>query len=99
MDNIIDIRERHPYWTAAVACHRCGHSWQAVAPVGTEKLECPECNEMAGSRFSDRELSLIRALEKIATGNAPVETPIANLEITQAVAFNALKAIGWIMTR
>lgn len=29
-------------------CHSCGHTWEAVAPVGSVELQCPECNRMWG---------------------------------------------------
>lgn len=30
-------------------CIGCRYSWQAVAPVGTHSLECPECGLMKGA--------------------------------------------------
>lgn len=50
MTNIIDLRravkEQHGHGEAF--CLQCRHEWQAVAPVGTTQLECPECHTMKG---------------------------------------------------
>ncbi len=29
-------------------CTACGHTWQALAPLGTVALECPACHTMKG---------------------------------------------------
>jgi len=34
---------RQPHWTGTAYCVGCKHEWQAVAPVGSENLECPSC--------------------------------------------------------
>lgn len=34
--------------TGPARCLNCGHIWQAVAPVGTQDLECPSCITMRG---------------------------------------------------
>jgi hypothetical protein len=37
-------------WRSGIAaCDVCGHEWAAVAPVGVEALECPNCGAMAGA--------------------------------------------------
>lgn len=37
-----------PHGTGEAFCLQCDHVWQAVAPVGTTQLECPECHTMKG---------------------------------------------------
>lgn len=29
-------------------CIECRHEWEAVAPVGTYELQCPQCSSMKG---------------------------------------------------
>lgn len=73
MNNVIDITAKLPHWTDSVTCLACGHGWQAVAPEGTNVVECPRCMSIAGVRFSPRELlgdvqalmGVLRTLEKL----------------------------------
>lgn len=95
MGEVIDINANTPHWQGPVTCSACGHAWRAVAPVGTHVLECPKCQKMAGVEYGSRELALIRALEKIATGRAPNESSATNLEIVRSIATDALDAAGW----
>lgn len=44
--------ERQPHLTGRAQCVGCRHEWQAVAPVGTEALECPSCGLDKG-RFAE----------------------------------------------
>lgn len=37
-----------PHLQGRARCAGCRHEWQAVAPVGTTVLECPECSSMKG---------------------------------------------------
>lgn len=51
MTNIIQFKppavvERHG--SGEAFCIQCGHTWHAVAPVGTVDLECPSCRTMKG---------------------------------------------------
>lgn len=34
--------------TGAARCQQCAYEWQAVAPVGTHELECPQCRASKG---------------------------------------------------
>jgi len=43
MADVINIDEQRPHLTGEARCVACGHTWVAVAPVGTKELECPEC--------------------------------------------------------
>ena len=95
MADVIDINANRPHWQGPVTCSACGHGWRAVAPVGTHILECPWCAKMAGVEYSPRELGLIRALEKIATGHAPNESASVNLELARGIAAEALTGVGW----
>lgn len=97
-DNVIDINANKPHWTDRVTCCACGHWWQAVAPVGTDICECPKCHQMSGVRYSPRELGLIRALEKVATGRAPNENSRVNWDIARGIARQALENAGWPLT-
>jgi hypothetical protein len=40
--------EREEHLSGEAFCFQCGHTWTAVAPVGTVELECPECHTMKG---------------------------------------------------
>ena len=44
--------ENTPHITGPAKCLCCKHEWQAVAPVGTDFLECPECHTMKGVYYS-----------------------------------------------
>lgn len=37
-----------PHITGEAVCFCCKYVWIAVAPIGTEKLQCPNCNTMKG---------------------------------------------------
>ena len=39
---------REPHMSGPATCLECGHEWQAVAPVGTYQMECPECGLFKG---------------------------------------------------
>lgn len=47
---IIDLQSRKPVATleGSAHCRECGHSWQAVIPVGHVVLECPACRTFKG---------------------------------------------------
>lgn len=53
MAKIIDLQERKdaktPHLSGEARCIACGHTWAAVAPVGTVNLECPACHLMKGA--------------------------------------------------
>lgn len=40
--------ERQPHLSGRAQCVGCKHEWQAVAPIGTETLECPACGLRKG---------------------------------------------------
>lgn len=42
------VQERTPHMTGEARCAACGHTWQAVAPVGVHELECPACASQKG---------------------------------------------------
>lgn len=96
---VIDINANKPHWTGPVTCSACGCEWQAVAPEGTDLCECPSCGCMAGVRFSPRELTLIRALEKVKTGYALGENSRINWDIAKGVAGETLASVGWPVTQ
>lgn len=37
------VEEVEPTGEGPAFCFRCDHEWHAVAPVGTEHLQCPAC--------------------------------------------------------
>ena len=37
-------QEREPHLSGKALCLNCKNQWQAVAPVGTLDLECPNCS-------------------------------------------------------
>lgn len=94
MNDVIDLDARREHWAGTASCIDCRHEWTAVAPVQTDRLECPQCSGL-GVRYSRREVSLIRALEAISTGTAPNEGPATNLEVARQIGRDALIAAGW----
>lgn len=52
-DKIINLdevrRDKEPHLSGRAMCLNCGHDWQAVAPIGTTRLECPECGLHKGA--------------------------------------------------
>jgi len=52
MNSVVQFKPRPaPSMQGRAFCIQCGHSWEAVAPVGTVELECPGCKTMKG-RFT-----------------------------------------------
>lgn len=47
-DNIVSFaaarEERSPHFAGEAKCVGCGHEWAAVAPAGTQRLDCPSCD-------------------------------------------------------
>ena len=37
-----------PHGVGAAFCIGCDHEWEAISPVGTERLECPGCHAVKG---------------------------------------------------
>lgn len=50
MGNIVPIRPSagEPHVSGAARCSECRHEWVAVAPAGTDRLECPSCHAIKG---------------------------------------------------
>jgi hypothetical protein len=44
MAEIVSLAEHRPHLSGSAECCGCRHQWQAVAPIGVEKLECPACH-------------------------------------------------------
>lgn len=40
MNNVIDINKNTPHGTGQTICWSCQKVWQAVFPIGTDKLDC-----------------------------------------------------------
>lgn len=95
MADVVNLNERRPHWAGLCSCINCKHEWTGVAPTMATVLECPSCHTMDGVMFSAREVRLIRALEKIATGHAPRETSATNWEVAKGIASETLKNEGW----
>jgi len=38
-----------PHMSGRARCVGCGHGWEAVAPIGTTRLECPGCGTQRGA--------------------------------------------------
>lgn len=49
MGEVIPIKPEPPSMTGDAHCLSCGNKWTAVAPVGTQWLECPGCNGHKGA--------------------------------------------------
>ena len=45
MSKVSNIDDYRPHMTFPVMCEKCLKEWQAVFPVGTDSLECPQCHE------------------------------------------------------
>lgn len=47
MGDVVDFvaakEEREPHMSGKARCLACKHEWEAVAPLGTIWLDCPEC--------------------------------------------------------
>jgi len=48
MDNVVSLDDKRPHLGDDAICGSCKHEWNALAPVGTKELECPECSTMKG---------------------------------------------------
>jgi hypothetical protein len=92
---VTSLDERRPHYAGPCACLNCAREWTGVVPLAAKELECPSCGEMRGVMYSAREVRLIRALEKVATGYAPGANTRINWDIAKAVAKEALAAEGW----
>ena len=51
IDMQVEKEKRNPHLCGKARCLACRHEWQAVAPVGSTWLECPECKLLRG-RFT-----------------------------------------------
>lgn len=47
-DKVVSLADRRPHMSGAARCLDCKHEWQAVAPIGTLWLECPNCTLVRG---------------------------------------------------
>ena len=50
MGAVVDLasRKSDPHLAKKARCCVCRHEWVAVAPLGTDWLECPDCHLMKG---------------------------------------------------
>ena len=95
MGEVTSLDERRPHYAGQCSCLNCKHEWTGIAPLVAKVLECPSCGMMRGVTFSAREVRLIRALEKVATGYALGENSRINWDIAKSVAKEALADEGW----
>lgn len=95
MTCVIELDEHRPHYAGACSCLQCLHEWTGVVPTAASLLECPSCHQHCGVTFSAREVRLVRALEKVATGRALGENSRINWDIARGVARDALTAEGW----
>lgn len=42
-ENVVNLDEHRPHTTGTAICLACRHEWEAVAPIGVEWLQCPQC--------------------------------------------------------
>lgn len=49
MSNVVSITAKQPHISGEAVCINCRHGWMAVAPLGTDELECPECKTLRGT--------------------------------------------------
>ncbi len=95
MGDVTSLDAHRPHYAGQCSCLNCTHEWTGVAPLAAKVLECPSCGGMHGVMFSAREVRLIRALEKVATGYALGENSRINWDIAKSVAKEAIAAEGW----
>lgn len=95
MAEVIELDAHRPHFAGLCSCLGCAHEWMGVVPASAGQLECAACGNMQGVMFSAREVRLIRALEKVATGYALGENSRINWDIAKAVAHEALASEGW----
>lgn len=48
MGTLVDLDDYRPHRVGAAYCVACDRTWIAVAPAGTDVLQCPRCREMTG---------------------------------------------------
>lgn len=48
MGDVVDIRSKKPHLSGGASCLACKHTWQAVAELGVNDLECPSCGLLRG---------------------------------------------------
>lgn len=48
VSNVTDLDSRRPHQSGEARCTDCRHDWIAVAPVGTDWLDCPACGLSKG---------------------------------------------------
>jgi len=63
MGEILEFTKKEPHATGTAICINCREEWIAVAPVGTNQLECPSCHSTKGIwkfPFVPSEKTLIR---------------------------------------
>lgn len=48
MGKVLDLQSRQPHMAGHAQCLNCQYKWEAVAEIGTLRLECPECHTMKG---------------------------------------------------
>ena len=50
MNNVVPFERKviEKHGTGEAFCLGCNHEWVAVAPIGLDTFECPECHTMKG---------------------------------------------------
>ena len=48
MNNVVNIEDHRPHISGEAVCTACASRWQAAAPVGVWRLECPGCGTENG---------------------------------------------------
>jgi predicted nucleic acid-binding Zn ribbon protein len=48
MGEVISIDSKKPHLEGRAVCVKCKHEWEAVVPIGTLNLECPNCSLFYG---------------------------------------------------
>lgn len=43
MGDVIDLDAQRPHSRGPARCLQCGHTWEAVAPEGMTRIDCPAC--------------------------------------------------------
>lgn len=48
MGSVVSLDDRRPHMAGEAKCLNCKSIWEAVAPIGTVELKCPECQTYKG---------------------------------------------------
>jgi len=57
MGEVVHLDDYRPHIAGDAVCLVCQREWVVVAPVGTKKLQCPDCRLLSGV-FDERPFTI-----------------------------------------